>query len=137
MNKNMIKAAAGILFGMTVTLTSCSWEVDDSNLYTFTGETIQDFLEENDSIFHQFNIIMKRSGYDRMMDSYGQYTCYAPINSGVDEYIDSLYNDPKAKIEHNGLTENSINGLSEEQCKEILLHRSESLSSVRWSLASV
>lgn len=119
MNKNIFKMTLGMMLGATMTFTSCSWEIDDSNLYTFTGETIQDFLEENDSIFHQFNIIMKRSGYDRMMDSYGQYTCYAPINSGVDEYIDSLYNDPKAKIEHNGLTENSINGLSEEQCKEI------------------
>ena len=90
MNKNIIKVAIGVLFGATFTLTSCSWEPDDSSLYTFTGQTVQDFLEENDSLFHQFNIIMKRSGYDRMMDTYGQYTCYAPLNSGVDEYIDSF-----------------------------------------------
>ncbi len=119
MNKNILKIALGVVLGSTMTLTSCNQEPDESNLYTFTGKTIQDFLTENDSLFHQFNVIMQRSGYDRMMATYGQYTCYAPINSGVDAYIDSLYNDSIAKEPHNGLTENSVMGLSDEQCKEI------------------
>ncbi len=119
MNKNILKVALGMALGATVTLTSCDKEPDESNLYTFTGQTIQGYLEENDSIFHLFNVIMSRSGYDRMMASYGQYTCYAPINSGVEKYIDSLYNDVEADEPHNGMTENSVNGLTEEQCKEI------------------
>lgn len=122
MNKNIVKVALGLVLGTTVTLTSCRWEPDESNLYTFTGQTIQSYLQENDSIFHLFNIIMKRSGYDRMMATYGEYTCYAPINSGVEKYIDSLYNDTEAKEPHNGLTENSVQGLSEEQCKEIAMY---------------
>lgn len=122
MNKNIVKVALGIVLGTTVSLTSCRWEPDESNLYTFTGQTIQSYLQENDSTFHLFNIIMKRSGYDRMMATYGEYTCYAPINSGVERYIDSLYNDKEAKEPHNGLTENSVNGLSEEQCKEIAMY---------------
>lgn len=100
-------------------MTSCNKEPDESNLYTFTGQTIQDYLVDNDSIFHQFNKIMTRAGYDRMMATYGQYTCYAPVNEGVDRYVDSLWNDPEAKIEHNGMTENSVEGLTDEQCKEI------------------
>lgn len=119
MNKNIFKVALGVALGTTLSLTSCDKEPDESDLYTFTGQTIQDFLEENDSIFSLFNVIMNRSGYDRMMDAYGTYTCYAPVNSGVAYYIDSLYNDPQAKIEHNGLTENSVYGLTDEQCKEI------------------
>ena len=108
MNKNIFKVALGVALGTTLSLTSCDKEPDESDLYTFTGQTIQDFLEENDSIFSLFNVIMNRSGYDRMMDAYGTYTCYAPINSGVQKYVDSLYNDPLAKIDHNGLTENSV-----------------------------
>lgn len=130
MNKNIFKIALGVVLGAAMTLTSCNKEPDESNLYTFTGQTIQDYLQENDSIFHQFNIILQRSGYDRMMASYGQYTCYAPVNSGVDEYIDSLYNDADAKEPHNGLTENSINGLSDEQCKEIAKYH---LSAMKYS----
>lgn len=128
MNKNIFKIALGAVLGVSMILTSCNKEPDESNLYTFTGQTIQDYLEANDSIFHQFNIIMQRSGYDRMMATYGQYTCYAPVNSGVDKYIDSLYNDPEAKEPHNGLTENSVNGLSDEQCKEIAKYHLSSMA---------
>ncbi len=110
--------------------TSCTKEPDESNLYTFTGKTIQDFLTDNDSIFNKFNIIMKRSGYDRAMSSYGQYTCYAPTNDGVDRYLDSLYNDTEAKEEHNGMTENSVYGLTDEQCKDIARYH---LSSMHYS----
>ena len=119
MNKNIFKVALGAMLGAVVAFTSCNKEPDESNLYTFTGKTIQDYLEENDSVFHLFNRIMSRSGYDRMMDTYGRYTCYAPINSGVEKYVDSLYNDPEAREPHNGMTENSVEGLTEEQCKEI------------------
>ena len=122
MNKNIVKIALGVALGATVSMTSCNREPDDSNLYTFTGQTIQDYLQENDSTFHLFNIILNRSGYDRMMASYGQYTCYAPINSGVEKYVDSLYNDTLAKVPNNGLTENSVWGLTDEQCKEIALY---------------
>ena len=55
-----------------------------------------------------FNYILTRVGLDRMMASYGQYTCYAPSNEGVALYIDSLYNDPEASIPHNGMTANSL-----------------------------
>lgn len=120
MNKNILKIALGVAVGSALTLTSCNKEPDESNLYTFTGQTIEDYLQENDSLFHDFNILLARSGYNRMMATYGQYTCYAPSNEGIKEYIDSLYNDPEAKVEHNGLTANSLDGLSDEQCAEIV-----------------
>lgn len=122
MNKIIPKVALGLVLGATVAFASCNKEPDESNLYTFTGKTIQDYLLENDSVFHLFNVIMSRSGYDRMMDSYGQYTCYAPVDSGVQRYVDSLYNDPEAKVEHNGMTENSVYGLTDEQCKEVAMY---------------
>lgn len=122
MKKYIVNIMAGVALGATVGLVSCNKEPDKSDLYTFTGQTIQDYLEENDSVFHLFNVIMSRSGYSRMMDAYGDYTCYAPVNSGVEKYIDSLYNDPEAKEPHNGLTENSVYGLTDEQCKEIAMY---------------
>ena len=122
MKKYIVNIMAGVALGAAVGLVSCNKEPDKSDLYTFTGQTIQDYLEENDSVFHLFNVIMSRSGYNRMMDAYGDYTCYAPVNSGVEKYIDSLYNDPEAKEPHNGLTENSVYGLTDEQCKEIAMY---------------
>ena len=81
MNKKILKIALGVMFGSAVGLSSCIKEIDESNLYTFTGQTIEDYLQANDSLFSDFNVIMERSGYDRQMSSYGQYTCYVPLNS--------------------------------------------------------
>lgn len=100
-------------------MTSCNKEPDESDLYTFTGQTIQDFLTENDSTVSSFIYILQRARLDRMMASYGQYTCFAPSNEGVAKYIDSLYNDPEAIIPNNGMSENSLEGLSDSLCTEI------------------
>ena len=95
---------------MSVALVSCNPEPDESDLYTFTGETIESYIAK-DSTLTSFNYILSRVGYDAMMAAYGHYTCFAPVNEGVAFYIDSLYNDAEALIPHNGMTENSLEGL--------------------------
>ena len=117
MNTKIFKLGFGALAAV-VALGSCNKEPDESNLYTFTGETIETFIEK-DSTLTSFNYILNRVGLDRMMASYGQYTCYAPTNEGVAHYIDSLYNDSEAIIEHNGMTANSLEGLSDSLCLDI------------------
>lgn len=109
-----------LLFGGTAALmmTACNPEPDESDLYTFTGETIESFIAQ-DSLLTDFNYILTRVGYDRMMASYGAYTIFAPVNDGVKAYCDSLYNDPEANIPHNGMTSNSVEGLSDSLCLDI------------------
>lgn len=104
--------------GLQLLIASCTQKIDESNLYTATGQTVEEFIK-SDSTLTSFNYILQRTGYDRMMDSYGQYTCYAPSNEGVAQYIDSLYNDPEATIAHNGMTENSLEGLTDSLCNDI------------------
>ena len=89
-------AAVAFLPGM-MGLTSCSEDIDESNLYTFTGETIEDYLANRPDQFSSFNYILQRAGLDKLMSGYGTYTCFAPTNEAVEEYIDSLYNDPENK----------------------------------------
>jgi len=103
---------------MSVALVSCNPEPDESDLYTFTGETIESYIAK-DSTLTSFNYILSRVGYDAMMAAYGHYTCFAPVNDGVAYYIDSLYNDPDAVIPHNGMTENSLEGLTDSLCMVI------------------
>ncbi len=103
---------------LSVTLTSCNPEPDESDLYTFTGETIESFIAK-DSTLTSFNYILSRVGYDKMLAAYGSYTCFAPTNDGVAAYIDSLYNDSLAAIPHNGMTDNSLEGLSDSLCRSI------------------
>lgn len=96
-------------------VSSCNPEPDESDLYTFTGETIESLIEQ-DSTLTSFNYVLSRVGYDKMMAAYGSYTCFAPTNDGIAMYCDSLYNDPEAVIPHNGMTANSLEGLSDSLC---------------------
>lgn len=119
--KKLICKIAALAFvpGM-LGLTSCKEDIDESNLYTFTGETIEDYLANRPEKFSSFNYILQRSELDKLLSGYGTYTCFAPDNEAVAAYIDSLYNDNTNKeLPHNGMTENSLEGLSDSLCNDI------------------
>lgn len=106
----------------TMTLASCREEIDESNLYTFTGETIEDYLANRPDQFSDFNYILSRIGYDKILSAYGTYTCFAPNNKAVKAYIDSLYDDVNNKeLPHNGMTARGLEGLTDSLCKDIAL----------------
>ena len=52
----------------SVALTSCNPEPDESDLYTFTGETIESFIKK-DSTLSSFNYVLSQVGYDRLMSA--------------------------------------------------------------------
>lgn len=99
----------------------CSEHMDESNLYTFTGQTIEDFLKDSTD-YSDFNYILTRIGYNDILASYGTYTCFAPNNKAVEAYIDSLYNDTvNVRLPHNGMTQPGIEGLTDSLCEDIAL----------------
>ena len=115
-------------------LTGCKEDIDESNLYTFTGETIEDYLTNRDDQFSSFNYILKRIGYDKILSAYGTYTCFAPNNQAVESYIDSLYDDTTNKdLPHNGMTQRGLDGLTDSLCNDIAkyhLHSNEALTTI-------
>ena len=121
--KFIVKGLAGCAVAAAIApLASCKEEIDESNLYTFTGETIEDYLKNRDEQFSSFNYILSRIGYDKILSAYGTYTCFAPNNEAVAEYIDSLYDDPVNKeLPHNGMTTRGLEGLTDSLCNDIAL----------------
>ena len=110
------------MMAVVATVASCKEDIDESNLYTFTGETIEDYLTNRPDQFSSFNYILARIGYDKILSAYGTYTCFAPGNEAVAEYIDSLYNDQTNKdLPHNGMTAQGLEGLTDSLCKDIAL----------------
>lgn len=99
MNKIGRMMMGGALGAMA--LVSCSEKIDESNLYTFTGQTIIDYLRSNDQL-SEFVQISDAAGMSDRLSAYGTYTCFAPTNEAVDHYLDSLYND-KSRNDHNKL----------------------------------
>ncbi len=115
----LLAAALPVMLG----LASCKEDIDESNLYTFTGETIEDFLANRSDQYSSFNYILSRVGYDKILSAYGTYTCFAPNNKAIEEYIDSLYDDTSNKdFEHNGMTSRGLEGLSDSLCNDIALY---------------
>lgn len=102
----------------SLAMVSCSNEPDGEDLYTATGKTITEYLQE-DADLSSFLRILQRVELDKSLAAYGQYTCFAPSNAGIAAYIDSLYNDAHASIPHNGMSSNSLEGLSDSLCNDI------------------
>lgn len=81
-----------------VTLNSCSENIDESSLYTFTGEMMTDHFENNPETFSSYLTILgkvhqsKRSSstMKELLDARGNYTCFAPTNEAIHLYLDSL-----------------------------------------------
>ena len=92
-------------------MASCSEEPDGSNLFSTDEKTIAQLIQERPEL-SAFYRILEKGGFDKYMGTYGEYTCFAPLNEGVSSYLDSLYNDEsylisKAKLKHNGITEDA------------------------------
>ena len=120
----MITKSIKILISAVVltAFTACKEDIDESNLYTFTGETIEDYLANRSEQFSSFNYILGRIGYDKILSAYGTYTCFAPNNDAVTQYIDSLYADETNKdLPHNGMTARGLEGLTDSLCQDIAL----------------
>ncbi|MBQ9654946.1 MAG: fasciclin domain-containing protein [Prevotella sp.] len=118
MRRSVISFAVVALLG----LVGCSEKIDDSNLYTFTGETIEDYLVNRSDRFSSFNYILSRIGYDKILSAYGTYTCFAPDNDAVEAYVDSLYDDmSNEQLPHNGMTSRGLEGLTDSLCTDIAL----------------
>ena len=121
-------------------VTCCSEDIDESNRYTFTGETIVDYLENNADTYSSFIYILDKarigkssSGSVRhLLSTYGTYTCFAPTNEAVSRYLfeqDSIYHENLRKLESGEITEKDfrdtgvhspyLEDLSDSMCAEI------------------
>ena len=87
------KTAKGLLpfylLALLPLFASCSEEPDGSNLFSTDDKTIAELLRDNSEL-SAFYRILEKGGFDKYMGTYGSYTCFSPVNDGVNSYIDSL-----------------------------------------------
>ena len=97
--KHIYKIFSGILLVTAVfTTMGCQDKVDDSDLYTFTGNTIASYLEESDN-YSDFAYICSKvklskrseSSIAQLLSARGNYTVFAPTNSAIHRYLDSVF----------------------------------------------
>lgn len=98
--KNLFICVLLISFS-TIFTTSCKDEVDQSNMYTFTGQLMADYFttDEDMSKFCYLTKRVRLSKYSEstvydLLSARGNFTCFAPTDDAVQAYLDSLYNTP-------------------------------------------
>ena len=79
---------------LALSILACTDDIDKSNRFTFTGETMADFLLNRSEKYSHFITLLKRAELFSLLQTYGQYTLFLPDNDAVEKYLheqDSLY----------------------------------------------
>ena len=95
--KQMMKRILYIL-AIALSILACTDEIDKSNRFTFTGETMADFLLNRSEKYSHFITLLKRADLFSLLNTYGQYTLFLPDNEAVEKYLqeqDSIYHATK------------------------------------------
>jgi len=116
--KKIMKTTHRKFYLLILVLSQFAWIgcVDDSivtNYYTFTGETVSSYLK-NPNVdvnrpkrdFSKFIRILERANMLDQLSTYGEYTCFAPVNSAIDTLL----------LQRNLA---SVEALSQEECDTI------------------
>ena len=88
-----------------ITISSCSDNVDESNLYVFKGKSAYTFMKNTDDLT-SFAYLLERvklskrsnSHFSELLSSRGNYTVFAPNNQAIQTFLDSVYNTPNFDI---------------------------------------
>ncbi len=114
-NNNRSGKLASILAvaGMLLLLGSCFDEQHPGTYYTFTGQTVADFLEQDpQGRFSEFIKVLQKSQTWGELDTYGEFTCFAPTNDAFAAHYAQL-------SEKEGRTIVSAEDISKEDCDTI------------------
>lgn len=92
-----------ILLLMIGSFTACdSDQIPDESLYTFTDQLVGQYLD-SDTTLSEFYKLVERSKVLGLLNSYGEYTCFAPTNNAFRAYYQS-----KGKTSIDQFTDDSL-----------------------------
>ncbi len=87
MHRFLIKASLLFALALPVVLVSCyDDDLPPESLYTYQNDMMSDYLKKN-SRFSEFAKIVEKAGRMDLLSTYGTYTCFAPTNEAVAEYL--------------------------------------------------
>lgn len=114
-----------MLSAAAISLNSCTENIDESDLYTFTGEMMIDHFENNPELFSSYLTILGKvhpsskseSTMKELLAARGHYTCFAPTNEAIDQYLDSLM-----QIEESHVVSKNLDELPDSVCNAIVFN---------------
>src|SRR5574344_149324 len=87
--KHITKFISGaLLLSAMIVLVACNSDsISGDSYYTFTGETVASYCESRPSTFSIFSKIIKESGEEALLSTYGHFTCFIPTDSAFNVYF--------------------------------------------------
>ena len=82
------------ILALVLSMVACTDDIDKSNRFTFTGETVADYLLNRSDSYSHFINLLKKAELFSLLNTYGQYTLFLPDNEAVEKYVqeqDSIY----------------------------------------------
>ena len=82
------------ILAIALSLAACTDEIDKSNRYTFTGETVADYVLNRSDKYSHFIEILERAKLMTLLSTYGQHTLFLPTNEAIERFLieqDSIY----------------------------------------------
>lgn len=76
---------------------SCSDNIDESNMYVFTGQSLADIVKSEPELSNYYKMLQltksgkKGSTMDHLLEVRGNYTVFAPTNAAVQHFLDSVF----------------------------------------------
>ena len=86
LKKNILKTFISLIM-----LSFCACKVDDvATYYTFTGETVGQYLESRPDDYSEFTELLIDTDILYLLKAYGKYTCFVPTNDAMKKYYKSI-----------------------------------------------
>ena len=82
------------ILALALSIVACTDDIDKSNRFTFTGETVADYVLNRSDKYSHFINMLERAQLLSLLNTYGQYTLFLPDNEAVEKYVqeqDSIY----------------------------------------------
>ena len=86
------------ILALALSIVACTDDIDKSNRFTFTGETVADYMLNRSDKYSHFINLLERAQLLSLLNTYGQYTLFLPDNEAVEKYVqeqDSIYHATK------------------------------------------
>ena len=64
------------ILAIALSIVACTDDIDKSNRYTFTGETVADYILNRSEHFTHFIRILEQAEMFGLLSTYGQYTLF-------------------------------------------------------------
>ena len=82
------------ILAIALSILACREEIDKSNRYVFTGETIANYMMKRSEKYSHMITLLKHAELFTLLQTYGQYTLFLPDNAAVEKFVaeqDSIY----------------------------------------------